>query len=160
MEETPLYFPLFVSLQDRKCLIVGGGNIAFRRASTLSEFSCEILVIAPELSEGMKKLQKEGKVKVQLRKYEANDCREAFLVVAVINDRELNREIGREGKEAGAFVSVADAREECTFFFPGIAFDRDNKAVVGITASGQNHKLARGLTDVCRKILREFSGKK
>lgn len=159
MEETLLYFPLFVSLQDKKCLIVGGGNIAFRRASTLSEFSCEILVIAPELSEGMKKLQKEGKVKVQLRKYEVDDCREAFLVVAATNDRELNRAIGKDGKEVGAFVSVADAREECTFFFPGVACDKESKAVVGVTASGQNHKLARELTNVCRKMLREFTGK-
>lgn len=156
MEETPLYFPLFIPLQGKKCLIVGGGNIASRRAFTLSKFQCEIFVIAPELSEDMKKLQEDGKIKVQLREYQADDCRGAFLVVAATNDRELNRQIGKEGKEAGAFVSVADAREECSFFFPGVALDKEKKTVVGITASGENHKLAKELTKACRKLLREI----
>ena len=155
MEETPLFFPLFVSLQGKKCLIVGGGTIASRRAETLSQFQCEVEVIAPRLSEAMKKLEKSGMVQVKLKQYETGDCMGAFLVVAATDDRQVNRQIGREAKEAGAFVSVADAREECSFFFPGVAVNPQQKTVIGVTASGQNHKLVKELTKSCRKIVEE-----
>lgn len=153
MEETPLFFPLFVSLKGKKCLIVGGGSIAARRAGTLSQFQCEVQVIAPELSEEMKALQREGRVQVTLRRYQEKDCIGAFLVVAATNDRNINQQVGREAKEMGAFVSVADAKEECTFFFPGIAMNEQEKTVIGVTASGGNHGLAKKLTAACKNIL-------
>ncbi|MDE6313829.1 MAG: bifunctional precorrin-2 dehydrogenase/sirohydrochlorin ferrochelatase [Lachnospiraceae bacterium] len=156
MEETQLYFPLFVSLKGKKCLIIGSGDIGTRRAAALSEFQCDVQVIAPEISEAMKRLQDAGKVQVSVRKYQEGDCKGAFLVVAATNDRTINRQIGWEGKAAGAFVSVADAKEECTFFFPGIAVNRQEKTVIGVTACGQNHALAKKITDDCRKIVRDF----
>ena len=156
--EQKLYFPVFVDLSDKKVVVVGGGAIATRRVCTLLPFVEELIVIAPEVTREIENLSREGRVHLYRRNYEKEDVRNVYLLVAATNVREINEEIGRDGKEAGCFVSVADNKEECTVLFPGIAFDREQGVVVGVTASGRNHKLAKKLTEKIKSTLKNFIG--
>lgn len=151
-----MYFPVFVSLEDKRCVVVGGGTIAVRRVRTLQRFCGDITVISPSVCAEMEAIIKEHKICYLERGYRSGDAENAFLVVAAANDRQVNHQVGEEAKAIGAFVSVADAKEECSFFFPGIVSEEESGAVIGVCASGRNHSLAKKLTARCRALLKDL----
>ena len=102
-----MYFPMFVSLEHKKCVVIGGGRIAVRRVQTLLNFCKDITVISPELCPEMEMLAKEQKITYCCRNYQPGDGKDAFILVAATNDREVNRQAGAEAKTSGAFVSAA-----------------------------------------------------
>ena len=117
-------FPLFLDLHGKKVVIIGGGPIALRRANVLLSFGAEVILIAPECQEvspGITWLH---------RAYRPGDLQGAFLAVAATNQRDVNRAVGQEATKSGIFVSVADCREESTFFFPAIC--AGNGLVAGV----------------------------
>ena len=75
----------------------------------------------------------------------------AYMVIAATNDRKLNDEIHRVCREEGIYVNVASDRESCDFYFPGI-YMRD-EMVVGVTASGLDHKKAKRVREEIQKAL-------
>lgn len=153
-----MYFPIFVSLEHKKCVVIGGGIIAVRRVRTLLDFCNDITVISPSICQEMEMLVKEQKISYCCRSYQPGDGKDVFLLVAATNDRMVNHQAGEEAKAFGAFVSVADCKEECNFFFPGIATQEESGAVIGVCASGKNHSLAKKLTEQCRKLIDGANG--
>ena len=135
------YFPMFIDLSDKNIVVVGGGNIATRRVKTLLSFTRNIRVIAPKVTMEMMELGKAGYVELITRPVKRTDFGMAYMVIAATNDRKLNDEIHRICRQEGVYVNVASDREQCDFYFPGIYMQ--DEVVVGITASGLNHKRAR-----------------
>ena len=135
------FFPMFVDLSDKKIVVVGGGNIATRRIKTLLQFTRNITAVAPKTTMELHELGKAGFVNLINRPVKRSDFTMAFMVIAATNDWKLNDEIYRLCKEEGIYVNVADDKSKCDFYFPGIYMQ--DEVVVGITASGLNHKKAR-----------------
>lgn len=135
------FFPMFVDLSDKKIVVVGGGNIATRRIKTLLQFTRNITAVAPKTTMELHELGKAGFVNLINRPVKRSDFAMAFMVIAATNDWKLNDEIYRVCKEQGIYVNVADDKSKCDFYFPGIYMQ--DEVVVGITASGLNHKKAR-----------------
>ena len=132
---------MFVDLSDKKIVVVGGGNIATRRIKTLLHFTRNITAVAPKTTMELHELGKAGFVNLINRPVKRSDFAMAFMVIAATNDWKLNDEIYRVCKEQGIYVNVADDKSKCDFYFPGIYMQ--DEVVVGITASGLNHKKAR-----------------
>ena len=128
------YFPMFIDLSDKNIVVVGGGNIATRRVKTLLSFTRNIRVIAPKVTMEMMELSKTGYVELLTRPVKRSDFAMAYMVIAATNDR-----------------------EQCDFYFPGIYMQEG--LVVGITASGLDHKKARRIReeiqDALEKVARE-----
>lgn len=141
-------FPLFVPIGGRLAVVVGGGRVAQRRVNTLLQFGCEIRVIAPNLTEKLAELAQNGAITVVQRGYARGDCAGAVLAVAATDNRACNRSVRDECAAAGIPVSVADCTDECGFYFPGIVTSGD--VVVGVTASGGDHHLAKTVTENIR----------
>ena len=135
------FFPMFVDLSDKKIVVVGGGNIATRRIKTLLQFTRNITAVAPKTTMELHELGKAGFVNLINRPVKRSDFTMACMVIAATNDWKLNDEIYRVCKEEGIYVNVADDKSKCDFYFPGIYMQ--DEVVVGITASGLNHKKAR-----------------
>lgn len=135
------YFPMFVDLSDKNIVVVGGGNIATRRVKTLLQFTRNVKAVAPQMTQELTELGKAGLVETVRRPVKRSDFSMAYIVIAATNDWKLNDEIYRICKEEGIYVNVADDKTKCDFYFPGI-FMKD-ELVVGITASGLDHKKAR-----------------
>ena len=135
------YFPMFVDLSDKKIVVVGGGNIATRRVKTLLSFTRNITVVAPQMTAELLELGKTGKIEALLRPVKRQDFEFAYMVIAATNDWKVNEQVDRVCKEEGIYVNVADDKEKCDFYFPGVYME--NELVVGITASGMDHKKAR-----------------
>lgn len=139
--KTKRYFPMFVDLSDKNIVVVGGGNIATRRVKTLLQFTRKVTAVAPVMTADLQELGKAGLVNVIPRSVKRSDLTMAYMVIAATNDHKLNDEIYRVCKEEGIYVNIADDKDKCDFYFPGI-FMQD-ELVVGITASGLDHKKAR-----------------
>lgn len=137
------YFPLFMDISDKKIVVVGGGNIAARRVKVLSQFCMNLTVVAPRIHPDLLTLEEKGQIRVIRREYEREDIYDAWMVLATTDQHKLNEEIYSVAKCLGALVNVASNREKCDFHFPGIV--KKNHFVVGINASGMDHKGAARL---------------
>ncbi|MEG1929600.1 MAG: precorrin-6A reductase [Anaerovorax sp.] len=143
------WFPLFVRLQDTPILMVGGGKIALRRIKTLLNFRCHLKVVAREVCPELEALAARGVLSLQIKSFEEADLQDMKLVLACTDNKELNVKIAQRGKKRGCLVNVAHEKAYCDFFFPGIAIKGD--LVVGVTAQGNDHRLAARTVERMRR---------
>ena len=149
--ETYPYFPLFVDLSEKRVLVVGAGRIASRRIQSLVPFAPHLKVVAARVRPEVEELALQKRIVLFKRFFREEDLEGADLVLAATSDASLNSRIGMECKSRGIFVNVCSDKDMCDFYFPGIVMTA--KAVVGVTASGQDHKEAKEITGQIRKRL-------
>ena len=149
-------FPIFIELEGRKVVAAGAGKIGTRRIRMLEEFGADVQVIAPEISDEVRRLWEAGRVSCALRPIEKEDISRAFLVVAAADSREVNRQVAAWCREAGVPVNVADRKEECDFYFPGIA--KEGCLTAGVCASGKDHRMAKEAAEAIRRLFKEEFG--
>ena len=146
-----LYFPLFIDLHGKDILFIGGGTIATRRIKAILPFADAVRVVAREFSEELKKLaESNAALSLEERDFNQADIKNAFLVLACTDDRELNEKVAKACKERGIWVNDCSEKENSSFFFPGLA--RREEVVAAVCASGKDHKKAAAY----RKKLQEF----
>ena len=145
-----VFFPVFIPLKGQPVLLIGGGKVALRRAETLARFGAELTVVAPEILPAFTPL-----ARCLLRTFRPEDVREGYrLVIAASSDREANRTAGERARALGIPVSVADAKEESTFFFPAVI--KGGGVVAGlISEGGHDHRLAARRAAEIREMLRK-----
>lgn len=145
------YFPMFINLEGKNVIVIGGGKIATRRIQTLLSMDCSLTVIAPFVSETIIELSEKNKLFWKKREYKEGDLKGAFLSIGGTDNREINHQVFLEAKQESCFVNVIDCKEECNFYFPGVIKRGD--IVIGVTASGKNHKKAKETVDWIRENL-------
>lgn len=145
------YFPMFIDLTEKKVVVAGAGTIAKRRIRSLLNFTNHLTVIAPEVNKELKSLEAEGLLTILKRKCEMEDFYSADLVIAATNGAQINNAIYDTCRKQGILVNVCSDKQKCDFYFPGIAMK--DQVVVGITASGKDHKRAKALVEQIRSIL-------
>ncbi|MCI8632634.1 MAG: bifunctional precorrin-2 dehydrogenase/sirohydrochlorin ferrochelatase [Lachnospiraceae bacterium] len=150
------FFPLFMDLSQIKVVVIGGGKIAQRRIEALQQFEAQVRVIAPQITDSLQKLIEAGRMEWLARSYQPGDLADPQIGIAIVatDQRSVNQRAGEEAKSRGIPVSVADCKEESTFYFPGIA--KKGGLVIGVTASGQDHKRAAVVTRKLRSFLEEL----
>lgn len=146
LPEKPMRFPLFVDLTGRKCLVVGCGKIGAHRAEILLHYGAEVMVVAPEGEAPV------GSVHHR-RMFEPDDLDGVFLVTAATNCRQINHEIYLLCVQRDIFVSTADKREECTFFFPAVRTGANLS--VGLVSDGSDHKKTARVARAIEQLLKE-----
>ena len=132
-------------------MVAGAGKIASRRVRTLLEFAGKITVVAPEISEEILALAGKGPVQLKRRVFEEADLDGADMVLAITDDKELNQNIGTLCREKGIPVNTSHDKDLCDFYFPGVV--QKENVVVGVTASGKDHKQAKEVTEKIREAL-------
>lgn len=148
-EQAAPRFPLFIDLRGRRVVMVGGGAIACRRISVLQSFGAEVTVVAPVWK------GRGEPTRWLARPYEKGDLNGALLAVAATDDRAVNRQVGEDARALGIPVSVADAQEECTFFFPAVCLG--DGLVAGVVSDGVGHRRTAEAAKAIRKTLEELA---
>lgn len=143
------HFPLFVDLQGKKCLVVGGGNVALRKARALLEYGASVIAVAPQFSKEFAALS--GNIVFAAREFEPQDISGAALVCAATNDSDCNRLVHRLCAAQNIPINVADIPGLCTFCFPALV--RRGDVVLGISTSGKSPALARALRERIDSLL-------
>jgi siroheme synthase-like protein len=145
------HFPLFLDVRGKTALVVGGGKVALRRVKTLLLFSCRIVVIAEKPGVELCALAAARPEAIRLlrRRWAKGDC-EGVLVTAATDERDVNRQIGEECERKGIPVSVADRKEESSFFFPAI-IGKDN-IIIGVSSDGAEPRNTQAAADKIRAL--------
>lgn len=131
-------FPIFLNLEGRKVLIVGGGHVALRKAERLGPYGGLVTAVAPEFVDGFLSLP--GVTRLE-RRFEPGDIDGAALVIAATDDRELNAAVSELCGWEGIPVNVVDDLELCSFVFPALV--RRGELSVGVSTGGASPSAAR-----------------
>ena len=135
------YLPLFHNLKGREVLVIGGGEIALRKARLLSEAGAVLRVVAPDVEPELSELVQKGGGRTLLRCYEANDLAGCVLAIAATDDEPLNAQVFQDARKLGMPVNVVDSPELCTVIFPAIV-DR-SPLMIAVSSGGDAPVLAR-----------------
>ena len=150
-------FPLFFKLEDRKVLIVGGGDVALRKADLLSRAGACITILAPSISTEIQALLSDDKHELIYKNYNKTYMSGARVIIAATDDETLNHQIHADASELNIPVNVVDTPHLCDFIFPAIV-DR-NPIVIGISSNGKAPVLARLLRARLETLIPQGYGK-
>jgi uroporphyrin-III C-methyltransferase/precorrin-2 dehydrogenase/sirohydrochlorin ferrochelatase len=150
-------FPLFFKLEDRKVLIVGGGEVALRKADLLSRAGACITILAPDISHELQALLTDDKHQFIYENYNKTYMSGARVIIAATDDETLNHQIHADATELNIPVNVVDTPHLCDFIFPAI-IDR-NPIVIGISSNGKAPVLARLLRARLETLIPQGYGK-
>ncbi len=137
------YLPLFVDLKNRHCLIVGGGDIAARKAGLLCKVQADVTIVAPSISASTQALIDAKDVTWINAVFSEKLLEECSLVIAATDNEQVNRDVYQHAKQHKIWVNVADCPELCDFILPSI-LDR-SPIVVAVSSGGKSPILARQL---------------
>lgn len=135
-EGTVLY-PIFLNLDGKRCVVVGGGAVANRKARKLLQARAQVVAISPEVKPELESVATE----VRRRPYREGDLEGASLVFAATNRREVNAAVTREARGRGIPVNVADEPSEGDFALPSVL--RRGQLQVAVSTGGASPTLAR-----------------
>lgn len=131
-------FPLFIDLTKKKFLVIGAGKIAKRRVITLIKYGANITIIAPNANE---LYDLSSDIEFINREYISGDIKGFDFVTICTDSREVNQKCFEEASVLGIYVSVADSREDSSFFFPASIVSDDIS--IGIVGSGYDHSFVK-----------------
>lgn len=156
------YFPMFVDMTERECLIVGGGNVAYRKVMVMLDFGAKVTVVAEDICEELRKLtiddtaNKENRITFIKRKFIQKDFDGMEMVIAATDDNALNHEIAEYCKAKGIMVNAVDQKADCSFIFP--SYIKEKNLVAAFSSGGNSPVLTQYLKDKEQEILTPFLG--
>lgn len=137
----PVYYPIFLNIKGKRCVVIGGGEVALRKVKMLLECEADITVISPEFHQEISRLSKEKEIHLIQREYKAGDVKDAMIAIVCTDMKKVNRKVVDEAKKAGVLVNVADNPESSDFITP--SFFRRGNLTVAVSTAGVSPALAR-----------------
>jgi len=149
------YYPAYLDLRERPCLVIGGGAVAERKALALIEAGAEVTVISPTLTKKLLELSASGKISHLPKHYDEKDLSGEFLVIAATDSVEVNTRVARECRKKHALVNVATPPGESNFIVPSVVERGD--LLISISTSGASPALAKKIRqDIERRYGAEY----
>lgn len=141
----PAYYPVYLNLTGKKCLVFGGGPIAEDKIAKLQSTGAQVTIVSPTVTPNLQAWAHRGDFQWQPREYQAGDMEGAFLSIAATNDRQVNHEIFQEAERLGVLINVVDDPEQGTFIAPAVV--RRGQVTLAISTGGASPALARKLRE-------------
>ena len=145
------YYPIYLDLRGRRCVVIGGGPVAEHKVKGLLEAEAQVVVIAPELTPGLQALAREGRIVHVARPYRPGDLAGAFLAISATDDREVNRRAWEEATCRDIPINVVDDPAHCHFIAPAIV--RRGDLTIAISTGGKAPALAVRLRQQLERTL-------
>ncbi|SDO90327.1 precorrin-2 dehydrogenase/sirohydrochlorin ferrochelatase family protein [Desulforhopalus singaporensis] len=150
-------YPINLNLVDILCVIVGGGNVALRKARALIEAGARVRVISPEVVGQIESLAEKKQLEWFSRKFADGDLKGAFMVYAATDNREVQATVAKQAAASGALLNSADDPEGSHFHVP--AHFRRGEILVTVSTGGGSPALARKLRESLETVISpEYEG--
>ena len=146
-------YPVTLNLSGRLCVVVGGGNVAARKVSSLLDAGARVRVVSPELCQPLEELAQADRIEHRERAYRSDDLDGAVLVISATDDRETNERVSADARERGLLVNVVDVPELCTFQVP--AGVRRGSLLITVSTGGKSPALSRRIRERLQETFRE-----
>ena len=137
----PTYYPVFIDVKGRNCIIIGGGNIGEEKVHKLLDCEAKITVISPEVNADVQELVDNDRLFWHQREYRQGDLEGAFIAIASTDNNDVNRQIAKEAEERNVLLNVVDVTHLCTFIAPAVA--RRGDVTIAASTGGTSPALAR-----------------
>jgi len=146
------YFPAFIKLDNMDILIVGGGYIASEKLEHLLDFTSNIKVIAPKLSDYMKKMIDDNNLVYENRIYKKTDIKDFGIVIVAVDDIPLQEEIFNEAKTyPNCLCNSVDSVNYCDFIFP--SYIKKDDLTIAVSTSGSSPAMAKHLRKYLQNLI-------
>jgi len=139
------FLPIFIDVRGRRCVVIGGGEIAERKVRSLIEAGAAVTVVSPALTAGLTALGNEGTIRFLARSYQPGDLEGAFLAFAATGEIETERAAAAEACARGVLINVADVPDLCRFIAPAIV--RRGGLQIAVSTGGASPAFARKIRE-------------
>jgi siroheme synthase-like protein len=137
----PDYFPAFLDLRGRRCLVVGGGAVAARKVAGLRECGASVTVVSPALVPELARVAASGGIEHRARVFRKVDARGCVLVVAATGVAAVDDAVAQAARRAGALVNAVDRPARCDFIYGSVL--RSGELQIAVSTGGRAPALAR-----------------
>lgn len=148
------YYPVNLALKNKRCLVIGAGSVAERKARRLVEYGARVQVISPAITQGLKAMADNGRIIFKRRKVNLKDLDGAYLVIAATADRLTNSKVSSYCRRKNILVNIVDSPEECGFILPSIV--RRGALTISISTDGISPALSKKIR---RDLEKRFGAK-
>ena len=135
------YLPIFIDIKQKPCLVVGGGDIAYRKMSLLLKANAQITCFDQSACANVQALADQGKITLIKRNFEAGDINTQTLIISATNNTQVNAQVSKLAHSVNIPVNVVDSPDLCSFIMPSIV-DR-SPIIIAISSAGKTPVLAR-----------------
>ena len=137
----PVYYPIFLNIDGKKGVVVGGGQVALRKVKSLLEYGADVEVISPDPSSELSKLAESKEIRVLNREYRVGDLKGALVAIAATNNSEINQQVVKEARRNAVLVNVTDDAENSDFI--AASYVRRGGVTIAVCTGGRSPALAR-----------------
>jgi precorrin-2 dehydrogenase/sirohydrochlorin ferrochelatase len=137
------YYPLFLDISGRRCVVVGGGHVAERKVGRLLESGAAVEVVGRTLTPALATFKEEGRIVHRAADYEEALIRGAFLVIGATDSEAVNGRISLDARLLGIPVNIVDDPARCDFILPSLV-ERGDLAIA-VSTGGKSPALAKKL---------------
>jgi len=135
------YYPIYLELEGKTVLVVGGGNVAQRKVETLLQYGAVINIVSKALSPKLEAMVESGKIRQIGEDFDMQHLDHAFLAFAATDDQPLNHAITESARKRGIMINAVDQPVDCDFIVPSIV--RRGDLSIAVSTSGKSPALAK-----------------
>jgi siroheme synthase-like protein len=147
------YYPVFLDLADRPCVVVGGGPVAEGKVAGLLAAGARVTVVSPTVTAPLAGWAAEGRVTHRARAYRAEDLDGQQVAFVATDDAAVTRAVAADGRARGVWVNAADEPARCDFILPAVI--RRGRLVVAVSTGGASPAAARAIREELEGYLTE-----
>jgi precorrin-2 dehydrogenase/sirohydrochlorin ferrochelatase len=144
------YYPVYLDITNKRCIVVGGGDVAERKAERLLDFGARVTVVGKTLTPLLETMKKEGRIEHINADYDKAYIGDAFMVIGATDRDDINARISLDGKNKGILVNIVDDPGKCDFILPSIVQQGDLS--IAISTGGKSPALAKKLREKLEKL--------
>src|SRR5262245_7526699 len=147
------HYPIFLEMKDRRCVVIGGGAVAQRKVEGLLAVEANVTVVSPSITDGLRVLLGQGKIRHVAREYRAGDRAAYDLVFVATDNSEVNAAVSNEVQSLHIWVNSADDPDHCDFILPAVI--RRGDLAVAISTGGVSPAATRAIREELDQYFRE-----
>jgi len=145
------YYPIFLDIEDRDVVIIGGGPVCERKAETMMRYGARVTVVSPNFTPAIESWASGGKLRIRRKPYDAGDLDGASIVIASTDDEAVNTQIATDCRKRKIPVNVVDVTHLCEFIVPAIV--EQGSIQLAVSTGGKSPALARTLKEDLQKFV-------
>jgi siroheme synthase-like protein len=139
------YYPIYLNMHGRRCLVIGGGGVAERKLAALLEAGATPTVVSPAITDTIARWAKDRAIELIARRYQSSDLAEHEIAFVATDDGEVNAQVFSDGRRLSVWINAADDPAHCDFILPSVL--RRGDLTVAVSSGGASPALSRTIRE-------------